>query len=69
MAIEDRETLAGEDRKRLEALAQQIDERVDAEHQGIIDKIGESVGLFETDHPTLVQTLNRIAQTLGAAGI
>jgi hypothetical protein len=68
-AIEDSEALAGEDREKLEALAQQIDERVDAEHHGIVDKIGESVGLFETDHPALVQTLNRIAQTLSAAGI
>jgi hypothetical protein len=68
-SIEDSETLAGEDRENLEALARQIDQLVDAEPQGIVDKIGESVSLFETDHPALVQTLNRIAQTLGASGI
>ena len=35
----------------------------------LIENIADSVGLFETDHPALVQTLNRIAQTLNASGI
>jgi Domain of unknown function (DUF4404) len=72
-AIESSDTLAGEERDRLEALAQRIDEeldeRVDTERQGLVEQIGESVGHFETDHPALVKTLNRIAQTLNAAGI
>jgi len=68
-AIEDSTALADEEREKLEALARLIDERVDDERHGIIAQIGESVGYFETNHPALVQTLNRIAQTLGAGGI
>ena len=63
------ETLGGEERERLEALARRLDDHVDDENDGIVDHISDSVGQFETDHPALVQTLNRIAQTLNAAGI
>lgn len=68
-AISESDTLAGEEREHLEALAQRLDEHVDDENDTIVDHIGDSVGRFETDHPALVQTLNRIAQTLNAAGI
>lgn len=67
--IERSETMPDEERERLENLADRIENRVDSEQEGIIDHIGDSVGLFETDHPDLVRTLNRIAQTLNAAGI
>ena len=66
--IENSESLAGEERSNLEALARRIEQQVDDEH-GLIENITDSVGQFETDHPALVQTLNRIAQTLNAAGI
>ena len=68
-AIEESGTLAGEEREKLQALAHRIEQRVDDEQLGLVEQIGESVGHFETDHPALVQTLNRIAQTLNAAGI
>ena len=66
--IEGSASLAGDERTKLEDLAQRIEQQVDDEH-GLIENIADSVGLFETDHPALVQTLNRIAQTLNASGI
>ena len=68
-AIAESTSLAGEEREHLEALAKQLDDHVEEEHDTIVDHIGDSVGRFETDHPALVQTLNRIAQTLNAAGL
>ena len=68
-AIESSTTLEGDERARLEELARRLDAHVEEEHDGIVDHISDSVGYFETDHPQLVQTLNRIAQTLNAAGL
>ena len=67
--IDDSDTLTDADRDRLDALTRRIEGHADEEHEGIVAHIGDAVGRFETDHPSLVQTLNRIAQTLNAAGI
>jgi hypothetical protein len=67
--ISDSETLGDDDRAKLGKLADRIEGQADDEEPGLVEHIGESVSMFETDHPSLVQTLNRIAQTLNAAGI
>ena len=67
--IEQSTSLAGEERAQLETLARRLDEHVEEEHDGLIDHISDSVGQFETDHPALTQTLNRIANALNAAGL
>lgn len=66
--IESSASLADDERANLRELAQRIEQQVEDEH-GLIENLADSVGQFETDHPALVQTINRIAQTLNAAGI
>ena len=66
--IESSASLADDERANLSELAQRIEQQVEDEH-GLIENLADSVGQFETDHPALVQTINRIAQTLNAAGI
>ena len=67
--IEESQSLEADERQKLETLATRIEEQADEERHGLIDQLGDAVENFETVHPSLTQTLNRIANALSAGGI
>ena len=68
-AIADSDSLADHDRARIDGLVERLETGIEDEHEGIVDHIEDSVHHFETDHPVLVETLNRIANALSAGGL
>lgn len=68
-AVADTEGLADDDRARLSRIIGRIDEAVEEEEQGVVEQIEDAVHRFESDHLSLVEVLNRIANALSAGGI
>jgi hypothetical protein len=66
-------TKAHEDREELTRLQGQVEGRLegadDEEHSGLVDSLEKAEIRFESDHPTLVESLRQAIQALSSAGI
>lgn len=68
-AVTDTAGLADDDRTRLSGIIGRIEDAVEEERHGVLDQIEDAVHRFETEHVTVVDVLNRIANALSAGGI
>lgn len=68
-AIDNSDSIVGEEQVRLMALVARVESRVADEHDGLVEQLEDAVSRFETDHVALVGTLNRVANVLSAGGI
>ena len=67
-------TKAHEDREALTRLRGEVEGRLqagdgDEQHSGLVDSLEKAEIRFESDHPTLVESLRQAIQSLSSAGI
>ena len=66
-------TKAREDREELTRLHREVEGRLRGgdpdEHSGLVDSLEKAEIRFESDHPTLVESLRQAIQSLSSAGI
>ena len=72
--IEHSESLSDDDRARLDGLVARVeavtDETTDDEaDEGLFEQLDDALSRFQTEHVTLVATINRIANVLSAGGL
>lgn len=57
-------------KRRISELVDQIEQQIDSpsdgtRHNGLVEKLNDALEHFETDHPRITDTLNRIMVALG----
>ncbi|MEW6474072.1 MAG: DUF4404 family protein [Actinomycetota bacterium] len=62
-----------EEREELTRLHQEVEQRLErtrqSEHTGLVDSLEKAEIQFESEHPTLAQSLRQAIQALSSAGI